>query len=408
LSENLKEKFDIYLRRLQNSGWEDIIQRSMDVLKEFNDARQNPSAYSMVRATLAAAKALHVNDLYMHEVLDRSVWKKFVPDCLRMQLLEILEPHVTSRSKMNRAGDTVLYSITAPNVKIAWVKNHDENETTEILAHVDFVETSAQWVRDVLWSSVDPDRIVISSFENVSNDVPRHSGSYGQLRIVTDDLIEFASSKVSKEQSEYLLKCINAGIRRTVLFHGPAGTGKSTIARQICHTLALRSLRVRVEDVGTLGSGPISEIIKMFEPDVVIFDDLDRATSQIALFEMLEMLHKSTKLVFATVNHLNSLQDALKRPGRFDEIIPIVKLDEVAILKVLGDYKDAYELVKDWPVAFIKEYTVRRRILGAEQALKAVKNLQVRVKELMKGYDDILEEESFSNDRLDGIFSDDP
>ncbi len=172
-------------------------------------------------------------------------------------------------------------------------------------------------------------------------------------------------------------------INRTVLFYGPPGTGKSTISRTLCDNLKLRSLRVRVEDVGDLGSEPVVEMIRIFEPDVVIFDDLDRAMSQIALLETLENLHKRVRFVFATVNHIENLQQALIRPGRFDELIEVTTLDEAAVMKVLGDYADSFEAVKEWPVAFISEYVIRRRILGKEKALAALDDLKKRVDRLM-------------------------
>jgi SpoVK/Ycf46/Vps4 family AAA+-type ATPase len=148
--------------------------------------------------------------------------------------------------------------------------------------------------------------------------------------------------------------------------------------------MGLRSLRVRVEDVGSLGSEPVVEMMRIFDPDVVIFDDLDRAMSQVALLETLENLHKRVRFVFATVNHIESLQQALIRPGRFDELIEITKLDPAAIHKVLGpECMDSYEAVKNWPVAFINEFVLRRKVLGKEKALEALDELAKRVDRLM-------------------------
>ena len=55
-----------------------------------------------------------------------------------------------------------------------------------------------------------------------------------------------------------------------------------------------------------------------------------------------------------------------------------------AVMKVLGEYaNDSFEAVQDWPVAFINEYVIRRRVLGKEKALAALDDLKKRVDKLM-------------------------
>lgn len=744
----MKLKWDLYVRRLKNTGWDDLLEKGMKSIEVVGKAVMTPNPFTIAEAILSVARTMTANDLYFYDVLDRAGWRRVFPSCIKDQLLEILEPHVTSRVKVNRAGDTTVMLITKPGVRIGWVKENDENTTTDILAHIDDYEASVKFVRDLLWSTVDASRIVLSSAEKnydaMSVKSPRGSGSGGQVRVVTDDLINSVSSTAADDWVPYLKRCNELDIKRTMLFHGPAGchakgqlimmsdgtlkkvediqagdqlagpvserlvlelrrgfdemvrivpnkgqtfvvnkdhiltlarnnrvyhkrakvrpsrgssehftlidvsvrdwigwsnsqkklhklvrsgptafireerlrvdpyilgallgdgatkdgvricsmddeivssfrefaareqlklvevkatsngrartygltfmkghsnwltdeirrmrlnvgsaekfvpsaykrsslenrkqllaglidtdghldrsgcfdfcskseqlandvafvarslglaayvrpcqkratnsrdkkfatyyrvslsgdlsiiptrvmrkraqerkqiknvrmtgfrvedaskdryygftldgdgryllddftithnTGKSTLTRTVCEKLGIRSLRVRVEDIGFLGTEAVGEIISIFEPDAIIFDDLDRSSSQLALFEMMEMLHRRVKLVFATVNHLSNLADALKRPGRFDEIVYVSKLDEAAMRKLLGsEAADVFEIVKDWPVAFVKEYIIRRKIVGAEKALESVKGLQARVKELMVNY----------------------
>lgn len=394
---DLKLKFDLYVRRLSSSGWDRLLERTMDTMKAVGEAVERPGVVTVSRAALSVARALTSSDLYYAEVLDVRKWKPIFPNCIKNQLLEILEPHVTSKISVSTSGDAFTYLISGATsspyrssgaipsgVRLAWVKDGNEERSTEILAHVDAYVASVEFARELLWKTVDPTRIVVTSASAKGN--KRVRGSYpgdGQLRVVTDDLVAPASSEFATEYAPYLQNCLDQKVNRTILFYGPPGTGKSTISRTLCDTLKLRSLRVRVEDVADLGSEPIVEMIKIFGPDVVIFEDLDRSLSQVALLETLENLHKRVRFVFATVNHIESLQQALIRPGRFDEVIEIVKLDAAAVRLMLGDYGDAFELVKDWPVAFINEYVIRRRLVGPEKAKLALIDLQKRVERLM-------------------------
>jgi hypothetical protein len=391
--DDLRLKWQLYTRGLKNSGWDSLLQRSIETVGHIGEAIAKPGPITITKAAMSVARTLTTSDLYYGEVLDPRQWKPMFPSCIKAQLLEVLEPRVTSKVNVSSSGDTIAYLITAEGgIRIGWVKDGEDGVATEILAHVDNFDKSVEFARNLLWKTVDASRIVLSSAvpNQEGNKGPRRGrGEYGQLRVSTDDLVIAAPSQFATDYAAYLKKHAELGHNRTVLFYGPPGTGKSTISRTLCDVLKLRSLRVRVEDVGSLGSEPVVEMMRIFNPDVVIFDDLDRAVSQVALLETLENLHKRIRFVFATVNHIENLQQALIRPGRFDELIEITKLDEAAVRKVLGpEYMDSFEAVKDWPIAFINEYVLRRKVLGKDKALAALDELRGRVDRLMGNADE--------------------
>ena len=111
--------------------------------------------------------------------------------------------------------------------------------------------------------------------------------------------------------------------RRQILLYGIPGTGKSTFARNICYTLVKdHTPRLFSFEMMPEGSSGIEEFLSTFYPDIVIMDDIDRDKGTAKrMLNILESLNKrGPKLLIASVNDVDQLDPALKRPGRFDEI----------------------------------------------------------------------------------------
>ena len=133
-------------------------------------------------------------------------------------------------------------------------------------------------------------------------------------------------------------------------------------------TAAKRALFVSTSDVNSLSTLAFEFIIKIVNPEFIVFDDFDRvdALTKPALLYLMEKLNSEKRIIIATVNDINFIEGdkALGRPQRFDKFIEISNLDEAIIKLVLtedimqkckGYDIDIIDVVKFWPVSYIEE-----------------------------------------------------
>jgi len=270
-----------------------------------------------------------------------------------------------------------------PDIKVGYVLSTRSNFVDRICVEIAKLDEAKKVIKQELWSMLKNENVVLRRVDR--------RGEYENCNVdfEIDDAFNPMPSKKAAEYSQYLKKCIDAGVSRSVLLYGPPGTGKSTMARTIISTLGLRSFRIRVEDIAHISTSTIFEAISIFEPDSIIIDDFDRLGDQAAMLEVLEYFQRHTKLIIATVNEKRRLEDAILRPGRFDELLQIKQMDEDVIKVVLGEENaESFDIVKDWPIAFVQEYVKRRRFMTREEAEASTIELAQRVLEMNKSDDD--------------------
>ncbi|NBW09555.1 MAG: AAA family ATPase [Caulobacteraceae bacterium] len=285
---------------------------------------------------------------------------------------------------------SVIHIIQLEDVKFGYVLNTKNDYVDRIFVEIDKIKKAKELIKRELWGLMREDNVVLRSSKKSKSDYDT-----GSITLEPDDAFKSMPSKRSTEYSAYLKRCIDAGVSRSVLLYGPPGTGKSTMARTIVNALGMRSFRIRVEDIGHIDTSSVFEAINIFEPDAIILDDFDRSSDQTSLLETLEFFQNHVKLVIATVNNKSRLDDAILRPGRFDELLQIKQMDDDVVKAVLGDNAESFEIVKDWPIAFIQEYVKRRRFMDEAEAQESVKELAARVKKLNKYDDDSEDEQGF-------------
>lgn len=258
--------------------------------------------------------------------------------------------------------------------------------------HVDAVR---RIVADELWEKFKNAPVVVvkrisrSRFdEHDNNDYEMSNTSFLSFR--QDDVHSVATSARTEKIAANYARAFAVGLTRSLMLEGPPGSGKSTMAQALVQKLGIRALRLCVEDVDAKFIPSVMDSVKIFRPEAIIIDDFDRCSdkAQESLLELMEWFKQVVKLTVVTVNDKDRLDQALLRPGRFDQIETVTGLDEESVRALLGPYADeAFERVREWPVAYIREYCNRRLFCEQDEAESTIVELGQRVETLIDAYE---------------------
>ena len=157
-------------------------------------------------------------------------------------------------------------------------------------------------------------------------------------------------------------------IPKGVIFEGPPGTGKTMFAKALAQALRATISVVSGPELKSMWHGESERRIREIfaearrnSPSVLVFDEIDsiagdrqgqssgvdRSMVNQLLTEMDGFRADELVFVVATTNFAASLDQALRRPGRFEYILHIGYPDEEARRAILGLYNRKYELGLD-------------------------------------------------------------
>ena len=170
------------------------------------------------------------------------------------------------------------------------------------------------------------------------------------------------------------------GMRRSVLLQGAPGCGKSTFCLHAGRALSDRVLVLGVSMLEALDVAGWRELLDWLTPGVLVLDDVDRASPR-ALAGKLRVLEEGfcqVPHVFLTSNDLGALPEAMRRPGRIDEIYVLDPPPRRACLRIIralaaregvavphGRADELVALLRHESSAHVVEWLRRWRVTGA-------------------------------------------
>lgn len=374
--DTVKETYRSLNAIANNQGIKRVVNMTTKMFDAISPAVEKPSVVQVARAAFACGKiVLDDAEVWSHDHFDNDEWVEPCTRTVAEIAFSLMKTLPTKRLVKTSDAAAGIMMVDVDGVEFGFMFNARSLSFTSlhVLAHK--ATAARKIISEHLWRKFGSNSLVLGASQ-LSSYTDSSMSRHQTFNI--DDMHQRMDSEQSTKYADYLSRCLNAGVHRCVMLKGPPGTGKSTMAKTIVSILNLRSFRIKIGDMSESTSNVLYDVISMFKPEALIIDDFDRLSNQTMALDIVEFFKKHVKLVIVSVNNVSRLDDALLRPGRFDEIVNVDRMDEGVVRKVLGEYQDGFEFVKDWPIAFIEEYISRRRFMSAEEAEASMVELAER------------------------------
>jgi len=353
-----------------------------NIVDSYNMFVEKPTSWNLMRGSIKLCSSLmESSQLYscveFFELNDD--WTSTLTTEFSQLILDVIKKYPYTTIKTSSKSQ-VIRVVNVNGASAGYIANNDGSFCgPRIYVKKSEGNVIADTIHNELWKKFKHDSVIVrkNSFRRMT------SNHEDTITFTVDEKFKSIPTKRSDDYAKLLQRYIEKGIKRSVLLYGPPGTGKSTMARTLIQSLKLRSFRVPVKDMASMSPDLLFNAIEIFKPSAIIFDDFDRAPDQAVLLELLEYFPDDIKLVIATVNNRDRLDEAIMRPERFDELLEINEMPVELVKQILGNSDaDQLEIVKHWPIAFINEYMKRRTVMSKTEAHDSLAELTERVARL--------------------------
>ncbi len=276
--------------------------------------------------------------------------------------------------------DVTLYSYIVNNIEI-FIRSVDVNAELFMKKDQDYI--------------IELQKIVDSFFGDqisLKYDPGKETITASNIKIDFDNYVPIVNPE---EYSNIIKKFRQKNIQRSSLLTGKPGSGKTTFCSVVASMIGGRLISIPPNTLTLIVDYGIDliKVTKLFSPSVILFDDLDRVGPHYMgkFLNIVETLNrsKSNILIMGTVNDINLLPSALKRPGRFDEILEFQYPTSEQRKKIIKNYLNSFgtrlsnsnvnnlvELTEELMPAYIKEIVIQSTILPMDRIPKVIERIK--------------------------------
>jgi hypothetical protein len=202
---------------------------------------------------------------------------------------------------------------------------------------------------------------------------------------------------------ESIKKFMNAKIKRTIMFQGIPGSGKTTLCSTLHRALSVKTIYIDMACLKTMSNNDWFFCMKYAAPTVVIIEDVDRNFNSLDLV-MIEEPHYNVPLTLFTANAQSSIPVAYRRPGRVDQIIKMGSPDESQIWMNIEEFAEMEGVdLTDIPIGPKELLMGFRKSHSEAHIVELLKRYKVEGWEYIIPPNDMSFQEGMSRDQMETI-----